>query len=184
MKKDTDQTDDEFVADEEVVMEEGLTDKIKELRARLKVCEQEKSEFLAGWQRSKADYVNLKKEAHEHQTKLLQSAKTDVLLEFLSIADNFDLAFSHKESWKRLPEDWRLGIEQIHKQLIKIFHHHHLEVIDPIGEAFNPTLHHSVGEEEVIDLAQDDKVVAVIKKGYKLGDKIIRPAEVKVGVLN
>lgn len=155
---------------------------LKKLRNKLKEAESKAAEYLAGWQRAKADYVNFQRETEENRRELLAHAKKPLLLELIHLADTFDLAFSHEESLKGVPENWRLGVEHIHKELIKILEGNGLTVIDPLGQTFNPVEQHSVGGLETDDLNQDNRVVQVLKKGYKLGETIIRPAQVKINI--
>jgi len=156
-------------------------DTIKKLREKLKKCVEEKQEYLDGWQRSKADFVNAKKKEEELRRGLMSFAKEGLILDLLSSVDNFEMAFANKDAWESVDKNWRTGIEHIHSQLLKTLEEHGLEQFDPLGEQFDPTRHDSV-ESVVVDKKDDDhKVVEVMQKGYILGGKVIRPAKVKVG---
>lgn len=157
-----------------------ITDKLKKLQAELKACDEERREYLAGWQRAKADYINLKKDLDKERGDYGRLARESILHELLPLADSFELAFANKEAWAAAPANWRQGVEYIYQQLQSIFQHYGLEVIDPLHQAFNPEQHESLGfiaGEE----ADEGRVLEVLKKGYILGGKVLRPAQVKVG---
>lgn len=161
--------------------EEGGANTIKKLRDKLKKCVEEKQEYLDGWQRAKADFVNARKKEDELRAGLVVFAKQGLIQDMLTSIDNFDMAFANKEVWESVDKNWRVGIEHIHSQLLKSLEEHGLEQFDPLGEEFDPNRHDSV-ESVVTDKKDDDhKVVEVMQKGYVLGDKVIRPAKVKVG---
>lgn len=166
----------------EEVESEGI-EQIKKLREKLKKCVKEKQEYLDGWQRSKADFVNAKKKDEELRAELLSFAKSGLILDLLSSVDSFEMAFTNKSAWESVDKNWRVGIEHIYSQLLKTLGEHGLEQFDPNGEQFDPNRHDSV-ESVVTDKKEDDhKVLEVMHKGYILGGKIIRPAKVKVGQL-
>jgi molecular chaperone GrpE len=186
MKSKKNQTDD---PQEEIVYEEnpeilGSSDvisKLKKVKAELKKCQQEKHEYLDGWQRTKADFVNLKKTSGEDRKKLISYANEEFILELLPSLDSFEQAFKNKESWESVSKDWRLGIEFIHSQLLKVLGDYDVEEINPEGEIFDANLHHSVELVKVENKKEDGRILEVIQKGYKLRDKIIRYPNVKVG---
>jgi len=158
-----------------------LADKIKKIKAELKACHAERSEYLAGWQRAKADYLNLKKEHESSRHEIGKWAKEGVLSDLFTIADSFEMAFGNQEAWEQAPENWRKGIEYIYNQLQTIFRDHGVEEINPIlGEKFDPTEQEPIGTIATEKEKEDDEIIEIIKKGYKLHDKIIRPASVKV----
>ena len=164
-------------------LEDSDNNTVKKLRDKLKKCVEEKQEYLDGWQRSKADFVNARKKEEELRAGLVSFAKEGLILDLLTSVDNFDMAFANKEVWESVDKNWRIGIEHIHSQLLKTLEEHGLEQFDPTGEQFDHNRHDSV-ETVVVDKKEEDhKVVEVIQKGYILGGKIIRPAKVKVGQL-
>ena len=158
-----------------------LTARIKKVKTELKACYSERSEYLAGWQRAKADYLNLKKEGETGRTELAKLAKEGVLTDLFTIADSFELAFGNKTTWEQAPENWRKGIEYIYNQLQTILRDHGVEEISPtVGAKFNHLEQERIGTIPTENKEDDDKIDEVIKKGYKLHGKIVRPASVKV----
>lgn len=177
-KKEADYNDDIVIENTD---ESVYADTIKKLRKKLKKCMEEKREYLDGWQRSKADFMNAKKKEEKLREELISFAKESLMLDLLSSIDNFDMAYADKNAWESVDKNWRIGIEYIHSQLLKTLGKHGLEQFDPIGEQFDPARHDSV-ELVVTDKKDDDhKVLEVMQKGYVLNGKVIRPAKVKVG---
>lgn len=182
---------DHLDTEEELEFEENTEDrapegaelggKLKNLRDELKACHTERSEYLAGWQRAKADYLNLKKEGEAGRGEIAKWAKEGVLTDLFTIADSFELAFGNKETWEQAPENWRKGIEYIYNQLQTIFRDHGVEEISPkVGDKFNHAEQEPLSTAPTKSEAEDDEIAEVIKKGYKLHGKIVRPASVKV----
>ena len=79
-----------------------------------------------------------------------------------------------------MDKNWRVGIEHIYSELKKIFEEYGMVELGKIGEAFDPSLHHSIGTVHVSDQSKDHQVAEVVQKGYKLGERVIRPAQVKI----
>jgi molecular chaperone GrpE len=156
--------------------------KIKKIKEELKSIKKEREEYLDGWQRAKADFINFKKRAEEDKKRFAQYATEDLILQLLPTLDSFDSAFKNREVWESVPKDWRIGMEFIHSQILNTFKNHGVEEIECLHKNFDPQLHHSIDTVEVENEKDDGKIVEVIQKGYKLSDKIIRHPNVKVGV--
>ena len=167
----------EIVPDEEM---ESSAAAMAKLRARLKACEAEKQEYLNGWQRAKADFVNAKKNETAEREEFMKFAKEKLLKDFLPVADSFEMAFGHKESWEKVDRGWRAGVESIYAQLGTAFERQGLKTIGAVGERFDPRVHTSVGLVETTDKAEDDIVADVVQKGYMLYEKLVRPAQVRI----
>lgn len=176
--------DDELSEDGVVFEEEGETsvDTLKKLREKLKICQKEREEYLAGWQRAKADYLNARKEENKSRADFVQLAKAEVVAEFLPVADNLDHAMGNKEAWEKVDKNWRVGIEYIYAQLIAVFEQQGLRQLDPLGEVFDPAVHTSVRSVPAQRPEDDHVIVAVIQKGYVSGDSVIRSPKVEVAV--
>lgn len=159
---------------------EDITAKLKKLREKLRKCEEEKQEYLNGWQRSKADFVNARKQDEEWKINFIKNSNENLVKELLPVADSFDMAFSNKEAWEKVDKNWRIGVEYIFSQLITVFESHGLKQINPTGEKLDVSKHSPLEVVESDDANDDDKIISVIQKGYELNGKVIRPARVKV----
>ncbi|MCB9805895.1 nucleotide exchange factor GrpE [Candidatus Nomurabacteria bacterium] len=169
----------EYSNEDEIVYDDSttVTDKVKKLKEKIKELESSKQEYLDGWQRSKADFVNLKKRLEEDKKSFVKFANEGLITDLLSTLDSFDMAFKNKESWESVSENWRKGIEYIYTNLLRTLEDYGVRQIIPIGEEFDPLIHESVAEVE----GEDGKIVEVTLNGYSLNDKIIRAPQVKVG---
>jgi molecular chaperone GrpE len=118
--------------DDEIVYEEDSNEptqssfsknpdsKLEKIKKDLKKCQEEKQEYLDGWQRAKADFVNLKKRSDEEKKEFAKYANEQFITELLPALDSFDQAFKNKEAWEKADKNWRTGIEFIHSQLVSV----------------------------------------------------------------
>lgn len=160
--------------------EEDLKKTLKKLRADVKTCKKEKDEYLIGWQKERADFINYKKQEDDRKANFSEAMRERILTRFLTVMDSFNMAFQNKEAWEKVDENWRKGVEYIHDQMNAIFEEYGVKEIGETGESFDHNIHHSI-EMVPTDKKEDNhKISEVIQKGYKLGDRVIRPARVNV----
>ncbi len=160
--------------------EEDLKKTLKKLRADIKVLKKEKEEYLTGWQKERADFLNYKKGEDERRTMLTESLRERILSEFLMVVDSFNMAFANKEAWEKVDENWRRGVEYIYAQLNTVFENYGVKSVGVVGETFDPNIHQPVEMTQTEDKDKDHTVSLVIQKGYKMGDRVMRPARVNV----
>jgi molecular chaperone GrpE len=157
--------------------------KLKALREKLKICEQEKAEHLTGWQRAKADLVNYKREVAADYDRERKRAAEDVVTDLLSVVDSFGMAMKG-QAWQNVDANWRTGVEYIHAQLMNVLKDHGLETFGKVGERFDPNIHESVSTSNTEQEDDDHTVHEIIQPGFTLHSKVIRPAKVVVAVYN
>lgn len=160
--------------------EEDLKKTIKKLRSELKDCKKEKDEYLIGWQKERADFVNYKKQEEDRKSNFSEALRERILTRFLSVLDSFNMAFANKESWEKVDVNWRKGVEYIYAQLNTIFEEYGVKEIGMEGEDFDPSIHQSIEMTSTDKKENNHKISTVIQKGYKLGDRVIRAARVNV----
>lgn len=160
--------------------EEDLKKTLKKLRADLKLCKKERDEYLTGWQKERADFVNYKKQEEDRKANFSESVRERILTRFLTVLDSFNMAFSNKEVWNKVDENWRKGVEYIHAQLNTVFEEYNVKEIGEVSENFDPNIHQSVEMTPTDKKENNHKISEVIQKGYKLGDRVIRAARVNV----
>lgn len=164
------------VDEESIVEPEGegddATAKIKKVKEELEACRAEKQEYLDGWQRSKADYVNALKRFGEEKKAERGRGVVQAAEALLPAFDALERAKEHGE----IPE----GFTGIVKQLEGGFGAIGLEPTGEIGEIFDPARHEALGQDPTESAETDDTVSAVLEKGWKIGDAVIRPAKVRV----
>lgn len=169
---------DDVVVDEEA--EIGTPAVVKNLREKLKKAVEEKQEYLTGWQKDKAEFINARKRDEDAKQEFLKFAKQNVVEDILPVLDSFDMAMSNKASWESVSSEWRTGVEGIYNQLLGILTKQGVAAFGAIGDAFDPNLHQSIGVVATDSESDDHKVAEVMQKGYMLSGKVVRPAFVKV----
>lgn len=133
-------------------------------------------EYLNGWKRAKADYLNLKKEMESQNKEIKEWMSKVMILPLLAITDSFEKAFSH------IPENikndaWVGGIEGIKKQIEDYLTAQRVEPLQAKGEKFDPIKHEAI---ESADGGESGTVAEELQKGYSINGEILRPAKVKV----
>jgi len=150
----------------------------EDLKKKLEECQKQKEEYLAGWQRARADFLNYKKEEMERIKKLVEYASEELILKTLPILDSFDIAE------KKIPDDLKKnenvkGILQIKKQILDSFKKQGVEVMETLGDKFNPDFQEAVEEIEK-EGTEPGIVLEEVQRGYTISGRVLRPAKVKV----
>lgn len=152
--------------------------KLKKLREELKEAQQKRDEYLAGWQRAKADAVNVKNEALRSAERAIERAKDAFVEDLLPALDSFDMATA-SESWDTVSEEWKSGMGRIHNQLLDILRRNGITRFGKPGELFDPRKEEAVQEVED-GTGESHTVLKVLRHGYAAGERVIRPAQVIV----
>src|SRR3989338_10265548 len=152
--------------------EERAEGKIAKMREELSSCRQEKQEYMDGWQRAKADYVNALKRFEIDVKASGLRGRVGAVETLLPAFDALERAKEHGE----IPQ----GFLAIAKQLESAFAELGLEELGKVGEKFSPALHEALGQDKVESAEQDDIITAILEKGWRVGETIIRPAKVRV----
>ena|ERR1041385_4706680 len=136
------------------------------------------AEYLDGWQRARADFVNYKKRSEQERADAYQTAAADTLRKVLPVIDDFDRALANVPIDKADDEVIK-GFNLIHRKLVTLLENSGIKVINPVGEMFNPAFHEAIGQDESSDVPSGH-ITTVLQKGYVYGDKVLRPALVRV----
>jgi molecular chaperone GrpE len=165
--------------------EASHTDKIKDLRQKLKICEGEKTNTLEDLQRAKADFLNTRKRLEEEMYKDRDRQINNFIEKLTPLADSFTLAMSNKVAWEAIDKNWRMGVEGIYSQLQSLLRDYSVTTINEVNVMFDPQRHEAVTTVEVDNQEADHKVISVIQPGYERQSngktELIRPALVTVG---
>lgn len=156
---------------------EALQKKLKKIKIELAASNVEKQQYLDGWQRAKADYVNIKKRTEDERQSLVREASLGLVEALLPVLDSFEHALEAPNA----DEKWLQGITNTYTQLKKTLEGEGLVFFDPLGEKFDPARHEPVGTVAVEEESSDNTVTKVYQSGYTLHGKVIRPARVAVG---
>lgn len=158
--------------DTEEVGEEKAEAKMKKVRDELAACRKEKQEYMDGWQRAKADYVNALKRFGDDSKAAEVRGKVKAVETLLPAFDALERSKEHGE----LPE----GFTAIAKQLEGAFAALGLEEVGKVGEKFDPAFHEALGQDPADSEAKDDTITVVLEKGWRINGSVIRPAKVRV----
>jgi len=148
--------------------------------SELEKCKKERDEYLAGWQRAKADFSNYQKDEARRNEEFAKWALAAFIRELLDILDSFDLAINQTKS-----ETERMGLALIRSQFMAVLAKYGLQQIRvEQGMKFNPELHEAVSHLPAdaglpADQAEDT-ILEELQKGYTLHDRVLRPAKVTV----
>lgn len=154
---------------------EEQTDELKtKLEEKIKELEELNDRFL----RLQADFINYKKRVEKEKESIYAYASEELICQILPVIDNFERALDSVNDSQK-DDSFYKGIEMVYKQLLDILKKNGLEEINAIGEKFDPNLHHGVAQEESSE-HEEDTIIEVYQKGYKLKDKVIRPSMVKI----
>lgn len=152
----------------------------KDINEELKKCQEERDEYLAGWQRQKADFANYQKDVSDQIKRSRDLANENLIFKLLSVLDSFDLSILafKKEDLSEKEKNILKGVELIKSQLESILKGEGLESIESLNKEFDPEIHEAV---ENSSSESDDNLTVEeeIQKGYKLNGKVIRPSKVK-----
>lgn len=129
--------------------------------------------------RRQAEFENYRKRMERERGEVYQRARAEVLLELLPVLDNFERALSSFESAGGDSEAFLQGVQLIHKQLKDAVTRLGLQPVESVGQTFDPHLHEAVTM-EASDEHEENTIIEEFERGYKLGDRLLRPAKVKV----
>lgn len=148
------------------------------IEAQLAEVQAKAAEYLDGWQRARADFANYKKRAEKERDDLMISAGIDTWKKLLPVIDDLDRAVSALPEDKQ-NDDLLKGFILIQRKLMTLLDNAGVKVVNPVGEEFNPTFHEAIGQDDS-DTIKSGHVTLVLQKGYLFGDRILRPALVRV----
>jgi len=148
-----------------------------ELEAELQRVKAEATEYLDGWQRARAEFANYKKRVDREQQDAHARAAAGILVRFLTVLDDLERAL--KERPAQADPAWVEGIELVQRKLQALLEAEGVEAIPAEGATFDPTVHEAVTHEVSGD-HREGQIIEVLQQGYRLGDRVLRPAQVRV----
>ena len=162
---------------EEAAAEEKspVNEELEKAKADLEAAQKELAEYKDKYLRLMAEYDNFRKRSVKEKADIYPEATAKAVEAFLPMADNFERALSTETT----DEKYKSGVKMIYSQLGEAFKSLGVEVIDRVGETFDPNLENAVSRIEDENLGEN-VVAQVFQKGYKRGDRVIRHAMVVV----
>ena len=159
-----------------VASQESTLDQFEELKAKAAKAEESWERLL----RATADFENFKKRAARERQDAIKFANESLLRKMIAVLDNFDMALAAaRDNQNNSAESLTTGINMIHQQFKNALTEAGVEEIDAAGKAFDPNWHEAVAQEETVELPEG-QVLRQHRIGYKLRDRLIRPASVVV----
>lgn len=165
------------------VIDEQLTpetesDANSEFQSKLDELEKQVQVNLEGWQRSRAEFTNYRRRTQQELAESKDRGALDAVAKMLPIIDDFERALNN------IPQElqdhpWMNGTALILKNMHKLLDDYKIEELDPVGEDFNPNFHEAIGTDDSSDY-DSGIVTTTLQKGYKSGERILRPALVRV----
>jgi molecular chaperone GrpE len=154
--------------------EQSLEDAEHAVEADLEQLTRERDDLREMAQRVQADFENYRKRVLREQTSLVERASEQLVEQLLSVLDNFELALG---SMSDADDKVRKGVELVHSELLGVLEKNGLERIDALDKPFDPNEHEAVAQED----GEGEPVVCdVLRSGYRLKDRVLRPATVRV----
>lgn len=175
--KENSATDVNFEPEEESGDIDALQGKLKKIKGELESCKKERSEYLDGWQRCKADSVNARKDAAVAAERAGNRSRDALIEDCLPALDSFDMAMSD-DSWSTVDPNWRKGMENVRSQLLAALEKHGVRTFGEVGDLFDPLMHEVV--QEIEGAGDAGKIARILRKGYRTNERIVRPAHVAI----
>jgi len=157
---------------------EVLSDNIKKAKEQLKQCQREKQEYLTGWQRCQADFINYRRRQEEQAAEWSKMFGEGLIKDILPVLDALEPRNCAERNAEQHRDETAHGLKMVREILLKALKKHGLEEIKAAGEKFDPNFHEAVEQTE--SGAGECVVAEEVQKGYVLNGKVIRPAKVKV----
>jgi molecular chaperone GrpE len=157
---------------------ETIENRLTTLEQELSAAQDQCKEFSEGWQRERADFMNYRKRMEREQELLHQTITGNIIKKYLSVMDDMERALANRPP-DADTQDWWEGIELIYRKLKNILESEGVQPIPAEGELFNPAIHEAISHEDC-DGFESGRVIAVVQQGYRIGDRVIRPALVRV----
>ncbi|TMB88340.1 MAG: nucleotide exchange factor GrpE [Chloroflexi bacterium] len=157
--------------------EPASTSPVTSLEAKIAELEAAAAEAKDRHLRLAADFDNYKKRSRQEQLETIQHASAELIARLLPALDDLHKALDHKPAG--IDEPWVKGVELSVRKLEEALGAHGLEAIDAVGKRFDPSVHEAIGHEESAE-QPEDTVLQVLRRGYRLRDRVVRPALVKV----
>ncbi len=151
---------------------------LQAMQAELESWQAKANEYLDGWQRARAEFANFKKRVEREQSQVYQNAAGNIIKRYLEILDDLERALKNR------PQEgegaiWAEGIELIARKFAALLEAEGVKPMQAEGQFFDPNLHEAISQEEDGNYASG-QVIEVVKQGYLLGDRVLRPAVVRI----
>jgi molecular chaperone GrpE len=155
-------------ADQASAEREALINQLKEAEAKI-------VEYKDGWARSQAEFQNYRKRIERDNEMMYASMKGDIIKKVLPALDDLERALANRPA----DDAWASGVELIARKMQNILESEGVKRIEAKGAAFDPNFHEAISHEPNEEV-ESEHVIDVVQNGYMLGERVIRPALVRV----
>ena len=149
-----------------------------QLKEELAAAQKEAAANLDSWQRAVADYNNLRRRTQVEREQMHAELTVKILTPFLDVLDDLELAVQNRPA-ETQDQAWGDGIELVYRKLVSKLSAANVSVMDAEGQDFDPHFHEAITHEDN-DEFKSGQIIAVVKPGYMIGDRVLRPAMVRV----
>ena len=154
-----------------------LIEKLDDMQRVLEQTREQADENLRSWQRTAADFSNYRRRMDDEREGLSQFSNAVLIGKLLAVLDDFDRALENVPP--DIHEGWVDGVRLVERKLRSLLEAEGVTQIEALGKPFDPNLHEAVVYEETAD-HPDNQVIGELQHGYRLGDRVLRPALVRV----
>ncbi|UCF28803.1 MAG: nucleotide exchange factor GrpE [Chloroflexota bacterium] len=165
--------------DEELEVSEELeVDEVELLKEEIESLQHQSEEYLDGWQRERAEFANFKKRTDRERQQLQHSISGNIIRKYLEILDDLERALQNKPTDDE-GASWAEGIELVYRKFLTALEAEGVVPMEVANQQFDPNLHEAISQEPNDDY-ESGQVIEVVRNGYMIGDRVLRPATVRV----
>ena len=157
---------------------EAASDELAELQARLDEAEAKVAENLDGWQRALAEFENYKKRQARNQEQIEADMRGRILKRYLEIVDDLERALAEQPA-DGPGAEWATGVDLIYRKLLGYLAGEGVAQMEIRDKTFDPNRHEAIVQAESED-HESGEIIEILQPGYMLGERVLRPAQVKV----
>ena len=133
---------------------------------------------LDGWQRTQAEFANARKRFEKQRAEAYVNANADLVAKLLPLLDDFERALAAVPAGDR-DDPWLAGVNLVYRKMIAVLEEMGVEPVPALGAPFDPNMHEALGQEPS-DAYESGVVAREMRRGYRLGERVIRPSLVMV----
>ena len=162
----------------ETAIEDLDIDEVEILKNEIEILQQKSEEYLDGWQRERAEFANYKKRMERERQQLQDNIAGNIIRKYLEILDDLELALQNQ------PADgngasWAEGIELVYRKFLSALEAEGVLPMEVAGQQFDPNLHEAISQEPNEEM-ESGQIIEVVRNGYLIGERVLRPATVRV----
>jgi molecular chaperone GrpE len=158
-------------------IEAETNDIVESLQQELAECRSKSDEYLDGWQRARAEFTNYRKRVERDQALMQQSITGSLVKRYVEVVDDLERALKNRPQ-EGDGANWANGIELVYRKLLGILESNGVSRMET-GGMFDPNLHEAITSEDS-DHHQSGEIIEVVQQGYLMGERVFRPALVRV----